>query len=302
MPRRRKRPSSRKPVTFAPIGTPSNDSPTTTSTSPASLPGPGRKGRAGKSTFNPKPHASLIATFHAANKNLAAARQRGDGAEVAALEAQLEGMGGIERYQRNSLKGEDLRSTNTSKWLLKKLVEQGCRPEEGRGPLVLLDVGALRVNYSKVGWIDADAIDLNSQASGITEVDFFDFAPSHRADKRPYDVVALSLVVNFVPEPKKRGEMLRRSVGLLKPGGTLFLVLPRACVDNSRYVTDVSLKAILTSLGLEVTLSHLSAKLAYYVLRLAHPDRHRAPDRAVFKRALLRPGATRNNFSIGLPE
>jgi 25S rRNA (adenine2142-N1)-methyltransferase len=212
---------------------------------------------------------------------------------------------------------------------VKKLTELGHKPASPRR-LALLDVGALSVNYAKIPWIDADAIDLNARVPGITQVDFFDFEPSPQrllasssssspsssstgvaADQHggggggeggPYDVVSLSLVVNFVPDAGKRGEMLQRSCALLKPGGILFVVLPRACVDNSRYVTDESLRAVFAALGLDVEHQHLSLKLAFYVLRLslAHPHRYKNPDREPFKRRLLRPGESRNNFVITL--
>lgn len=294
---RRRKLSSKKPVTAVKAPSAATVAALTVSGGIAAAPAAAKS----KGKSRPKPHAVLIAAFHAANKQLEAARKRGDATAVAALERQLDELGGIERYQRASVKGEDLRSTNTSKWLLKKLATLGRQPPAGE-QLVLLDVGALRVNYARVGWIDADPIDLNAQASGITQVDFFDYSPRHRPGRRPYDVVSLSLVVNFVPDPKRRGEMLRRCCGLLKPSGTLFVVLPRACVENSRYVTDESIREVFAALGLTVLLQHTSAKLAYYVLSLEHADQHRAPDRAPFKRRLLRAGGARNNFSIGLPD
>ena len=50
-----------------------------------------------------------------------------------------------------------------------------------------------------------DAIDQHSQHAFVTEIDFFAFRPP---SNKQYDVVSLSLVVNFVGDAKKRGEML----------------------------------------------------------------------------------------------
>eukprot|EP00038_Savillea_parva_P010850 m.193253 g.193253 ORF g.193253 m.193253 type:complete len:289 (-) comp18880_c0_seq1:1485-2351(-) len=287
MPRRRKRPSSRKPVTTGSIGV-------VLPAGPAAGSG-GKPSKAGKN----KAHAALISAFHAVNKKLAHARDSGDSALASELQAQLDAMGGLEQYQRASVKGEDLRATNTSKWLLKHLEATGRRPLPPHR-LVLLDVGALRINYAHIKWVDADAIDLNAQVSAITAIDFFDYEPTHREGETPYDVVSLSLVVNFVPEPRRRGEMLRRACRMVKPHGIVFIVLPRACVENSRYTTVDSLQAVCEALGLTVTKQHLSAKLVYFVCELTHPAKHRSPDPAPFKRRLLRPGADRNNFHVGL--
>ena len=52
---------------------------------------------------------------------------------------------------------------------------------------------------------------------------------SHRSSH-----AALSLVLNFVGDPARRGEMLAKCAALLPVGGLLFFVLPSACVENSR--------------------------------------------------------------------
>ena len=49
--------------------------------------------------------------------------------------------------------------------------------------------------------------------------------------------------VNFEGDPRRRGEMLRAARTLLndKGMGLMFLVLPLACLDNSRYLNHVCL-------------------------------------------------------------
>jgi hypothetical protein len=62
--------------------------------------------------------------------------------------------------------------------------------------------------------------------------------------------------------------MLLRSYELLRPGGLLFLVLPRACVDNSRYLTHELLLRILREGCCYRLVSHkFSPKLAFYVMK-----------------------------------
>jgi hypothetical protein len=48
----------------------------------------------------------------------------------------------------------------------------------------------------------------------------------------PWDIISLSLVINFVPDPRSRGEMLRKAHTLLKAGGLLFIVVGHV-VSNS---------------------------------------------------------------------
>lgn len=62
--------------------------------------------------------------------------------------------------------------------------------------------------------------------------DFFQLKKSELGG--PYDVICLSLVVNFVGDPKKRGEMLKESTQMLKENGHIFIVLPLPCIENSR--------------------------------------------------------------------
>jgi 25S rRNA (adenine2142-N1)-methyltransferase len=74
---------------------------------------------------------------------------------------------------------------------------------------------------------------------------------------------------------------------------TLFFVLPVACVDNSRYVTEERLLDILSSLGFELVQSKRSNKLIY---QLWHYTGQCSP--RSFKKEMLNPGAKRNNFAI----
>jgi 25S rRNA (adenine2142-N1)-methyltransferase len=76
----------------------------------------------------------------------------------------------------------------------------------------------------------------------------------------------------------------------------LFIVLPAACVMNSRYVTEERLEDIMKSLGYDVVEKKISSKLAYYLL---HFDPSRKT-KASFAKVEIRPGGQRNNFAITL--
>jgi hypothetical protein len=52
-------------------------------------------------------------------------------------------------------------------------------------------------------WIDNTPIDLNAQGPGITQQDFLQMKEHENACK--WDVLSLSLVLNFVPDPRERG-------------------------------------------------------------------------------------------------
>lgn len=85
-----------------------------------------------------------------------------------------------------------------------------------------------------------------------------------------FDVVCLSLVVNFVGDPAQRGQILRHSTQFLVPGtGLLYLVLPLPCIQNSRYMDHELLVEMMDSIGYSTLVDHhFAKKLAYYVFKL----------------------------------
>ncbi|KNC84676.1 hypothetical protein SARC_03110 [Sphaeroforma arctica JP610] len=173
----------------------------------------------------------------------------------------------------------------------------------------LLDVGAIihrytRNDVARVGTkLDALSIDLETNLADkkVRKVDFFDFAPlclrgeANTADadatqagaqKRKadgdkdrsvkphcFDIVVLSLVLNFVPDPRKRAEMLLLTRELLSASslGIMFLVLPSACVDNSRYLSEELFKDIVEACGFKIRSSRHSknGKLFFAVCQIA---------------------------------
>jgi hypothetical protein len=71
----------------------------------------------------------------------------------------------------------------------------------------LLEIGALLPdNYASCSsWIKNHPIDLQSTQEGVLQQDFFD-RPLPAIPEDAFDVISCSLVLNFVSEPKDRGE------------------------------------------------------------------------------------------------
>jgi 25S rRNA (adenine2142-N1)-methyltransferase len=70
----------------------------------------------------------------------------------------------------------------------------------------LLEVGALLPdNYASCSsWIDVTPIDLNSRHPAIKQQDFLKMDVLEHASK--WDLISLSLVLNFVPDAHDRGQ------------------------------------------------------------------------------------------------
>ncbi|RKP08494.1 putative methyltransferase-domain-containing protein [Thamnocephalis sphaerospora] len=246
-----------------------------------------------------KPNNQLIRRYHTLNKELSRCDAQQDQARIAEIRAQLEELGGLEAYQAASAKGAStIRGGDTSRWLIKTIMTLKLRPTSGTEKLRLLDVGALAGdNYRKErAWIADDAVDLNPREASIQRGDFL-LMPAPATSAARYDIVCLSLVVNFVGDIKQRGAMLRRVTEFLRPDGAglFYLVLPLPCVTNSRYLDHDHLVAIVAATGLGTLLKHHhSTRLAYY---LFHAGRKRS---LAFPKREVRSGAHRNNFCIVL--
>jgi len=179
----------------------------------------------------------------------------------------------------------------------------------------VLDVGAITgTAYSKYRWVDPTYIDLHPQGENVQKYSFFDF-PVPAKEEEKFNMVALSLVINFVGDVRKRGEMLRHVHKYLPDNDDTpafcFLVLPLSCLTNSRYMNQSHLRAILSSIGFNVLKQSDSAKLSRWLLqrkplaeRKEAAKASEAPgasddwDGTVFKKRELNPGTDRNNFAI----
>lgn len=195
----------------------------------------------------PTAHSLVIASFHTIEKKLS---QTTDEAERKKLLAEREALGGLKAYQDASLLGADKRKGGDSgKWIVKTL-QQVLEGE--KKDVKLLDVGSISgTAYEKYPWIKAKCIDIHPRENDVEQVDFFDLSvPTIEEEK--FDVVSLSLVINFVGDIQERGKMLLHTHRYLKKGGHLALILPLACVANSRYCTHQRLQDILDSCGWKV--------------------------------------------------
>ena len=261
-------------------------------------------------SISSKATRTLIRTHHTLQKERAKALIAGDDSKAAALSKEIQLQGGIESYQRASLIGQtNERGGDSSKILMEwldpivpALKDLSTRGESSR----MLEVGALSVTNacSKSRLFNMERIDLNSQADGITQQDFME-RPLPRDRLEQFDIISLSLVLNYVPDPAGRGQMLLRTLKFLRVPLNLeplwdflpsvFLVLPAPCVTNSRYMDENRLEAVMESLGFVNVRKKLSNKLVYYLWRL---DLSTAKSWVTFKKEELRSGKSRNNFAI----
>lgn len=256
---------------------------------------------------------SLVRSHHTLRKQLSAALSNSDTCEAQAIQAKIDASGGLPKYQEASIQGQSAqRGGDTSKvlmeWLIKQDGEDKISVKNGR-QLRMLEVGALRLDNacSRSGLFKLERIDLHPQHPVIREQNFME-KPNCAAgdlDQGGFDIVSLSLVVNFVGDPLERGEMLSRVASFLRPYSghkeglfpSLFLVLPAACVTNSRYLDEERLDAIMESLRYKRAKRKLSSKLVYYLWKY---EARNAGISKVFKKEEIRAGKSRNNFAITL--
>lgn len=93
--------------------------------------------------------------------------------------------------------------------------------------------------------------------------------------------------------------MLQLVAHHLKPQGLLFLVLPSACVTNSRYIDHARLTAILKKLNYAIEEQEDTPKLTYWLARWRGPS---TQGKARWKKTPIegRQKGARNNFAIVL--
>ncbi|VUC26484.1 unnamed protein product [Clonostachys rosea] len=260
-------------------------------------------------TMSRRASRALINNHHQLHKKRRQAIAQGDKATETALNEELAKLGGLEKYQKASLQGQSQdRGGDTSRVLLEWLPVTELRKSERK--LRMLEVGSLSTQNACTtsGLFEMVHIDLNSQEPGIEQQDFME-RPLPEDDSEKFDIISLSLVLNYVPEAEGRGQMLYRTLSFLRetseqkdPGvlrptfPSLFVVLPRSCVTNSRYFTEERLEELMTALGYQNLRDKLTQKLTYSLWkRVGDPA-----DRSKFPKKELNPGKTRNNFVITL--
>ncbi|KAI8922683.1 putative methyltransferase-domain-containing protein [Entophlyctis helioformis] len=291
----------------------------------------------------------LISSYHTLNKELDKAAKAGNAADMARIQAELDAMGGLQAYQRASLKGGDGSKGwgATCKWILPHLRKEadaknaasapeaiaalnadasadtptetdgGSRhsnkaikaPKADRVRLRMLDVGAITGDtYTKhSSFLNVTSIDLNSQSPKVLRQDFFE-RPRPATQNDLFDVVCLSLVVNFVGDTAARGTMISRTRQFLVAKGLVYIVLPLPCITNSRYMTHELFVDMLDSLDFDLVEHHHARKLAYYLFRwrsqtslIESAAKSRTGGLTVpkaFPKKVIRNGGGLNNFCI----
>lgn len=267
------------------------------------------------SSSRPAATRTVIRRFHVLIKRqtqLEKAIQRGDavvdGVEPRAalrdVGREIEELGGLGAYQRMSSIGQgNDRGGGSEKVLIEWLKELGVHrtTRESKKKLQLLEVGALSPdNYESCSnWIENTPIDLRSRHQSIREQDFLLMDEDENREK--WDIISLSLVLNFAPDAQDRGRMLRLAHSMLRQDGLLFLALPLPCILNSRYLTPEHLDGLLHTIGLSIIKSRWKegGKMAYWLLRKSAMMAPRAANSTTpyHRKTELRKGK-RNNFAI----
>lgn len=243
---------------------------------------------------------TIIRSHHQLHKKLAQAIKSGEKDRADAIEREIEEQGGLKAYQDASITGQSIERGGDSSKVLMQWLDTLDLKTDGR-KLRMLEVGALSTANacSRSGKFDMTWIDLNSQDPKIQQQDFMG-RPLPTSDDQRFDVISLSLVINYVPDAESRGDMLRRTTSFLAPSSseslpTLFLVLPAPCVTNSRYLNESRLDIMLESLGYRKLRQKISPKLYYSLWVLSQQSQGQEKS---FAKMQVNPGRTRNNFCI----
>lgn len=217
------------------------------------------------------------------------------------IDSEIEKRGGLETYQTASTLGQDGNRGGDSSRILVKWIKAN---KWDNNNATALELGCLssknEISTSKL-FQQIERIDLHSQEPGvIIEQDFLK-RPLPQSDSERFDCISCSLVVNFVPSPEQRGEMLCRICDFLKEPtkerkSLLFFVIPLPCVENSRYCDLGMIDDIFRKLGFNQLNYHQSHKLAYWLLEW---DGHSKVDmHFTLKKKEIRKGTNRNNFCV----
>lgn len=262
--------------------------------------------RSSHSSMSRKTSRNLINKHHQLERKQRQAIAQGDKGAQSSIADEISKLGGLERYQQASLQGQSNdRGGDTSRILLQWLPLNPARDLGHR--CRLLEIGSLstRNACARSGRFEIVQIDLNSREPGILKQDFM-LRPLPRQESERFDIISLSLVLNFVPEAEDRGQMLLRTIPFLRSCSALghasqfpalYLVLPRSCIENSRYLTNERLLALMECLGFRLIQSKISQKL-YYSLWARNSVA--STSNICFSKVEVNPGRTRNNFCITL--
>jgi 25S rRNA (adenine2142-N1)-methyltransferase len=223
--------------------------------------------------FKIKSTQKLISNFHLLQKKLLTCK---DDTELELVNEEIASLGGLEVYQIASLKGS--KKNNSQKFLVDNI--------ESSRRYSLLDVGAI------TGEI------YTNKLFDVTAIDFFE-RPIPSDENGKFDIISLCLVLNYVPTPDRRGEMLQLCACHLKLNGILYIVVPLPCISNSRYFNHEKMVELLMLLGYDLLKHHDSKKLAFYLFKRTK-DITTLGTLSFKKRLLKNDGPGKNNFTMTL--
>jgi 25S rRNA (adenine2142-N1)-methyltransferase len=132
--------------------------------------------------------------------------------------------------------------------------------------------------------LDVRSIDLHSMEARIEEADFLTLPFCSEDVTKRYDVIVCSMVINCVPTPADRGKMLARLFHHLRPGGLLFLTLPKSCLTRSAFMTMTVFEDMLGrsgGVGFDIVETKQSPKVAFFVCR--RPESEEEPPQPLNK-------------------
>lgn len=155
----------------------------------------------------------------------------------------------------------------------------------------------------RVHRLQVKAIDLRSTNPRIQQMDFFKL-PLPTPTDQPYDVLVNSMVINCVTTPEQRGKMLALCYHQLRPGGVLFLTLPKLCLIQSKYMHKGYFEEILTkAVGFDIDSAKESPKVAFFVLKRPQSEPLRNWDEKFARTRVINKGKKfRNTFAVTLDQ
>eukprot|EP01039_Chlorochromonas_danica_P005582 gene5582-6145_t len=214
------------------------------------------------------------------------------------IEERLKNLGGINRYQEASV--VSTKHFSTSKWIIQTIrqllpfppttstnttststnttststisTSTSSTPATQPHRWNTLEIGAINTQLQQASFLNVRSIDLHSQHALIEEKDFFEILP-----EQSYDVVVCSMVINYVTDPMRRGEMIGRLCQQLSTrregdgGALLFLILPKRCLSSPFFSSLDDFQHLLEWVfGLTLCQPvHFTPKVAFFVLRLS---------------------------------
>ena len=147
------------------------------------------------------------------------------------------------------------------------------------------------------------AIDLHSMHDRIEESDFLSLPLLFDSRSQRYDVIVCSMVLNCVPTALKRGDMLLRIVHFLRPGGLVYITVPKTCLNLSPYFDSNRFTQLLQYIGLDVLDQKKETPKVFFFVGQKSSGSIDERTKEWQKASKIRRGRKfQNNFAILLPD